>query len=242
LAGAPGTGKTTLALGLGATITVGGRWPDGTRAPVGDVLIWSGEDAPADTLAPRLLATGGDMARVHFVGDVRQGVEVVPFDPARHFPTLALAASRLPELRLVIVDPIVSAVAGDSHKNAEVRRGLQPLVDFAEQTGCALLGVTHFTKFTQGKEPLERLTGSLGFGAVARIVLGTAKLKDEDGGGRVLVRVKNNLRTGRRRIQIRRAASRVERRAFGYRRVAGGMGRPYRRQRTRDPRQRGTFG
>jgi putative DNA primase/helicase len=124
------------------------------------------------------------MSRVHFVGDVKQGGEPVPFDPAAHFPALALAASRLPDLRLMIVDPIVSAVAGDSHHNAEVRRGLQPLVTFAEQAGCALIGVTHFTKGTQGREPLERVTGSLGFGAVARIVLGTAKMKDEDGGGR----------------------------------------------------------
>lgn len=193
LAGAPGTGKTTLALGLAATITTGGRWPDGERASGGDVLIWSGEDALADTLAPRLLAAGADMTRVHFVDTVREADESIPFDPAKHFPALALAASRLTNLRLMIVDPIVSAVAGDSHKNAEVRRGLQPLVEFAERIDCALIGVTHFTKFTQGKDPLERLTGSLGFGAVARVVLGTAQRKEEEGGGRVLVRVKNNL-------------------------------------------------
>src|SRR5206468_6094748 len=93
----------------------------------------------------------------------------------------------------MLVDPIVSSVAGDSHQNAEVRRGLQPLVTFAENQGCALLGITHFTKATQGREPLERVTGSLAFGAVARIVLGTAKIKEEDGGGRVLVRVKSNI-------------------------------------------------
>ena len=193
LAGAPGTGKTTLALDFAAEVTIGGRWPDATRAPIGDVLVWSGEDAPNDTLAPRLRAAGADMSRVHFVGDVRHGGEPIPFDPAVHFPVLALAASRLPELRLMIVDPIVSAVAGDSHHNAEVRRGLQPLVAFAEQQGVALVGISHFTKGTQGREPLERVTGSLGFGAVARIVMGTAKMKDEDGGGRVLVRVKSNI-------------------------------------------------
>jgi putative DNA primase/helicase len=65
LAGAPGTGKTTLAMALAATITTGGRWPDGTPAVVGDVVIWSGEDDPKDTLVPRLIACGGDKARVH---------------------------------------------------------------------------------------------------------------------------------------------------------------------------------
>ncbi len=193
LAGAPGTGKTTLALGLAAALTRGGRWPDGSRAPVGDVLIWSGEDAPNDTLAPRLRVAGADMTRVHFVGNVVQADEPVPFDPASHFPALTHAASKLPELRLMIVDPVVSAVSGDSHHNAEVRRGLQPLVTFAEQCGAALLGISHFTKGTQGREPLERVTGSLGFAAVARIVLGTAKVADEEGGGRVLVRLKSNI-------------------------------------------------
>jgi len=127
------------------------------------------------------------------VDHVRDGPEPIPFDPARHFAALALAASRLPDLRMMIVDPIVSAVAGDSHQNAEVRRALAPLVAFAESAGCALIGITHFTKGTQGRDPLERVTGSLGFGAVARVVFGTAKLPDEEGGGRVLVRVKSNL-------------------------------------------------
>jgi hypothetical protein len=31
LAGAPGQGKTTIAMGMAATVTIGGRWPDGSR-------------------------------------------------------------------------------------------------------------------------------------------------------------------------------------------------------------------
>jgi putative DNA primase/helicase len=53
--GAPGTGKTTISMGLAATVTNGGRWPDGTRSVIGNVVIWSGEDDPADTLIPRLV-------------------------------------------------------------------------------------------------------------------------------------------------------------------------------------------
>jgi len=39
IAGAPGTGKTTAAVALAGRLTTGGRWPDGTRAPVGDVPL-----------------------------------------------------------------------------------------------------------------------------------------------------------------------------------------------------------
>ena len=67
LAGAPGTGKTSIAMALGATITTGARWPDGTPAEPGEVLMWSGEDDPSDTLIPRLMAVGADLERVHII-------------------------------------------------------------------------------------------------------------------------------------------------------------------------------
>jgi putative DNA primase/helicase len=99
-------------------------------------------------------------------------------------------------VRLLIVDPVVSAIAGDSHKNAEVRRGLQPLVDLAASMRCALLGVTHFSKATGGRDPVERLTGSLAFGALARVVLVAAKRKEEGEDGRTVrlfCRAKSNV-------------------------------------------------
>ena len=161
LAGAPGTGKTTCALAMAATVTVGGLWPDGTRCPAGDVLIWSGEDDAADTLLPRLVAAGADRTRVFFVGDTVEDGQRRPFDPATDTAALLAAARTLPALRFILVDPVVSAVAGDSHKNTEVRRGLQPLVDFAAAAGAALLGITHFSKGGQGMDPAQRVTGSM---------------------------------------------------------------------------------
>lgn len=190
LAGAPGTGKTTVCLSLAAALSVGGHWPDGTSAPCGDVLIWSGEDSIDDVLFPRLCAMGADGLRVHFFGDVDDGKTRRPFDPARDFKTLTQFAEGLPNPRLLILDPIVSAITGDSHHNAEVRRDLQPLVDFAEATGCAIIGVTHFSKATKDRQPLDRVTGSLGFGAVARAVLGTCRFKDGETYDRGLVRIK----------------------------------------------------
>ncbi|HMN91660.1 MAG TPA: AAA family ATPase [Hydrogenophaga sp.] len=194
LAGAPGTGKTTIALSMAATVTTGGLWPDGTRCPAGDVLIWSGEDDPADTLLPRLVAAGADRTRVFFVGDVVEEGQRRPFDPASDTAALLAAARKLPALRYILVDPVVSAVAGDSHKNTEVRRGLQPLVDFAAAAGAALVGITHFSKGGQGQDPAQRVTGSIAFTAVARVVLVAAKVKDDEGNERrILARSKSNI-------------------------------------------------
>lgn len=195
LAGPPGQGKTTIAMACGATVTIGGRWPDGSRCAPGNVLIWSGEDDPADTLLPRLIAAGADPSRVYFVQGSRLDGEVLPFDPARDMVLLTEAANRIGGIKLLVVDPVVSAVAGDSHKNTEVRRALQPLVDLASHLNAAVLGISHFSKGTAGRDPTERVTGSVAFGAVARVVMVAAKVKGEGGGEdrRILARAKSNI-------------------------------------------------
>lgn len=192
LAGAAGTGKTTLALGLGATITTGGRWPDGTVSDrKGNVLVWSSEDVADDTLVPRLIASGADLNRCHFIEGIVQHGERVPFDPSQDIPELHRAVERIGGASLLIIDPIVSAVAGDMHRANDVRRSLQAVVDFAEAHSCAVIGITHFAKGGAGKAPQDRVIGSQAFGALARMVLVTAK--EEGSTRRVLARAKSNI-------------------------------------------------
>ena len=93
LAGPPGTGKTTVAAALAGTITSGGEWPDQSASPQGNVLIWSGEDEPADTLGPRLMAARADLKSVFFVDKTHdQGVER-SFDPATDMQPLMAAVN-----------------------------------------------------------------------------------------------------------------------------------------------------
>lgn len=195
LAGAPGQGKTTIAIAMAATVTIGGRWPDGTRCEAGNVLIWSGEDDPADTLLPRLLAAEGDAKRCYFVQGSRRAGEVIPFDPARDLAQLREAIDNIGGISLLVVDPVVSAVTGDSHKNTEVRRAMQPLVDLADACNCAVLGITHFSKGGQGGDPSQRVVGSVAFTAVARVVMVAAKVKGDEEGqdARILARSKSNI-------------------------------------------------
>jgi putative DNA primase/helicase len=194
LAGAPGQGKTTIAMGLAATVTIGGRWPDGSRCDAGNVLIWSGEDDYTDTLLPRLIAAGVDRGRVFFVDGTRVGSAVRPFDPSTDTRTLQDAIQKIGSVRLIVIDPVSTAVSGDSHKNTEVRRGLQPLVDLATSINAALLGITHLSKGGQGTDPAQRVIGSIAFTAVARVVLVAARVKGEEGADkRILARSKSNI-------------------------------------------------
>jgi len=194
IVGPPGVNKTTLWTALVATLSGAGRWPDGTQAPLGSSLIWSGEDGITDTLLPRLIAHGADLSRVHFVAAVNDGVNGRrPFDPSVDMDHLLLHASRIRGLALIVVDPVVLTVRGDSHKDGEVRRGLQPIVALAERTKAAALGIAHFTKNSAGRNPVDRVAGSLAFGAAARIVLAVGRIPDDQGGGRMLVRAKSNI-------------------------------------------------
>jgi putative DNA primase/helicase len=194
LAGAPGQGKTTIALACAATVSSDGRWPDGSVCDGGNVLIWSGEDDPADTLLPRLLASGADSTRCYFVSGTCIDGEVQSFDPARDMVALENQARHIGGVKLLIVDPVVSAVSGDGNKNTDVRRALQPLVDLANRLDAAVIGISHFSKAGAGSDPATRVVGSIAFTAVARVVLVAAKVKNEVGQEkRILARGKSNI-------------------------------------------------
>jgi putative DNA primase/helicase len=195
LGGQPGSGKTTLALEFAAVISSATSWPDGVHAKRGSVVIWSGEDDPADTLVPRLISAGADLRRIHLVQGAREDGRSRTFDPSRDMGALKEAVRRMGDVVLVVIDPIALIATKDSHKNAETRRDLQPLADLCRTTGAAALGVHHLAKGTAGREPQERLLGSVAFAAVARIVMIAARQPGLAGAPerRILMRAKSNI-------------------------------------------------
>ena len=194
LAGDAGTGKTTLALQMAATVSRGGCWPDGSIVEPGDVLFWSGEDDIADTLKPRLARAGADLARVHFIAGMLEAGRKRAFDPVRDVAALSEAIEAVQSPVLIVVDPLISATRGDSNNNAgQTRRDLEPLVNLAIERRIAVLGIHHLSKGSQGKKPLERVTGTHAFAALARLVFFAARGEGEAEGERLLVRVKSNI-------------------------------------------------
>lgn len=190
-AGPGGVGKSTVTLSWAAVASTGGKWPDGSNCKAGKVLIWSGEDDTAYTIVPRLIAMGADLKHIRVIEGRRTVAgDPIPFDPARDFPELCKQV-KAEDVSLLIIDPIVSAVSGDMNKGNEVRRGLQAVVDFAEEVECCVVGITHFAKNSSGRNPTDRVIGSQAFSAFARMVL--VSQKDEENGECVLVRSKSNI-------------------------------------------------
>jgi hypothetical protein len=192
LAGAGGTGKSTLAFNFAATVSNAGMWPDGSRCEIAaNVLVWSSEDDAADTITPRLMAVGANLSRCGIIsGAIDENGLRCPFDAARDMNHLREAAQQIGGVSLLIIDPIVTAVTGDMHKSNDVRRSLQCIVDFAAEMNCAVIGITHFAKGTAGKNSAERVIGSQAFAALARMVLVAAKEEESD--RRVFTRAKSN--------------------------------------------------
>lgn len=191
LAGAGGAGKTTISLNIASAISTAGKFPDDSQSKQGNVLIWSGEDDPEDVLVPRLIAANASLERIRFVTGTHSSNGDRSFDPHRDIAELRSAMREVGNISLLIIDPLVSFVNGNMHLANVVRASLQPLLDLAQENGCAIIGITHFGKGGQGKDIAERVIGSQAFSAVARMVW-VATMNKISGDG-VLVRAKSNL-------------------------------------------------
>jgi RecA-family ATPase len=196
VAGEPGTSKSTLTMGIAATVTVGGLWPcNEGRAKDGSVIVLSAEDGAADTIVPRLWAAGADLGRIHIVSAVRDTDGRRTFSLQRDLALLEQEVRRIGDVVLIIIDPVSSYIGGktDSHKNAEVRGVLEPLGEFAERMKVAVLSVTHFSKAGAGTstKALHRFIGSIAFVGAPRVAL--AVIEDAANGRRLLLHAKNNL-------------------------------------------------
>jgi hypothetical protein len=191
LGGREGVGKSILAYTLAAQITRGtlsGELHGQPRA----VVVSATEDSWSHTIKPRLLVANADLKRVHRVQAV--GAHGTPEPVVLPFDVEALADTTLDlDAALVILDPIISRLdaALDTHRDSEVRQGLEPLAEHADRGGFSVLGLIHVNKGAS-KDPLTMLMASRAFVAVARSVLFTT-LDPEQPGMRLLGEPKNNL-------------------------------------------------
>lgn len=197
LDGDPGLGKSTLALAIAATITRGGRWPDGSTCEYpGDVLLMSAEDGLADTVRPRLDAAGADVAHVHAIDGVpiseEHGERVLRPPNLADIEALEEAITRT-GARLLVIDVVMAYLptGTDAHKDQDIRRVLSRLSSLAERTRCTILLLRHLNK-AKGGDPLYRGGGSIGIVGAARAGMLVAPDPD-DPDRRILAAVKSNL-------------------------------------------------
>jgi replicative DNA helicase len=203
LAGDPGLGKSYHSLDIAARITTGASWPDKNdlpenKAPCGSVIILTAEDPLAQIVKPRLRQLGADLTKVFAIESVRvkdpdRGQYETAIDLANDLPAIKKAIKQ--DTKLIIIDPI-SAYYGkdtDSHRDADLRRILRPVCKLAEETGVAILAISHLNKSAAGKA-IYRALGSIALIAAARTAwLLTNDPDEQDSDRRLLTPCKHNL-------------------------------------------------
>jgi len=177
LQGDPKVGKSTVALDLAARVTRCGVMPDGRSSP-GDapagVVVLTAEDGLADTVRPRLDATGANVSLVMTFGPDEH--ILIPRDAGK-----ILAAIKETAAKLVVIDPMAAFLeAGiNSWQNTSVRAALAPVAKIADETGAAVLAVDHLSK-ASGRAAIYRGNGSIAFAAAARSLLMAGKHPEQE--------------------------------------------------------------
>ena len=183
-------GKSLVLLDIAARVTTGRPMPSEAAhlaGPPRDVVLLLAEDDLADTVAPRLIAAGADMDRVHAFED---GI-AFPEDVGR-----VEEAIRRYSAALLIIDPIMSFL-GERVKSgidSSVRNAIgTPLKDIASRTGCAVASLRHANK-NMSTSAANRGGGSVAFRNMARAALAFGPDRDDESESRrFMAQAKKNL-------------------------------------------------
>lgn len=148
---------------LGMITLAGGRpgqaksiWSGDIAARIsrlGHGVIFSNlEDPLGPVVRPRLEAAGADLSKIHFWNPT------IPKD-IDALRTMVMAL----DVKLIVIDPVAAHLTVSIYNDQDVRTALTPLSRLAEETGCAILMITHTLKSVRkGAHPLEAFGGSSG--------------------------------------------------------------------------------
>lgn len=195
VAGPGGRGKSTYVNRHAAMVTRGEVPGNDYGGRPRSVIISATEESWETTILPKLAVAGADLSRVLkvetlvYVKEAGRSVSVglnLAVDITQ-LETLMKAE----DVGLLVLDPIISRLGKlDTHKDAEVRVALDPLVEVLHNTNAVAIGIMHFNK--GDGSPMKLLMGSTAFGAVARSVHVVEKDPDNPG-ERLFATVKANM-------------------------------------------------
>lgn len=181
--GSPGCGKSQVTIYVASVISNGGKFMDDFQCEEGQVMFITAEDEASDTLKPRLMAQNAKMTNILELQWIKKrSGKMAMFNFSRYMEQFRTAVRKLPNLKLIVVDPI-SAFLGeiDGNTTGEVRGLLNELKNVAEERSCAVILINHHNK-SSGQSAGNRSSGSHAFAAAARMqcVFGPKPIGEEE--------------------------------------------------------------
>lgn len=177
LAGAPGTGKSTLAHHFIKVVVTGGCWPDGSKQKQHLAVIVETESAQV-LLVKHFRDMGIPMNRVYmpgFDGDMMGQPDLAK--PEHQDRLRALCEEKRPAL--VVLDSIGGAHTKGENRIEDIRPMMEFLATLARDHDCATLAVHHLKKRADGFEEaaltVNDVRGSSAITAFTRSLLGLSK-------------------------------------------------------------------
>jgi putative DNA primase/helicase len=169
--------KSPVTVNLAARVSIGAEWPDRTKNTLGprSVIMLNVEDDFEDTILPRYRAAGGDKSKLYYVkgtqiADGAKSAERM-FALDSDMQKLAKLARSLPDLGLIVIDPVTNYLGNKKFiDEGEIRSVLTPLANLAGELGIVVNTVGHFNRREKGTSPLHRIMGAAAFHGVARAV------------------------------------------------------------------------
>jgi len=195
LVGDPNVGKSFLCAEVIARLSTGEALHDDEvteRDPISCLFV-SAEDAPEDTIKPRLRKAGADMSRVFFLDGFNFGGSENQTLNLKNKAHVRQLESEIKELKIgfLVLDPLDAFLGGTNPNiNASVRELLTPLNKVLRDTKCTLLAIRHMNKADQMKA-MYRAGASVGFTANARASFVVCEVPDTD--ERAVMCIKSNL-------------------------------------------------
>ncbi len=186
IAGEGKQGKSQLTMAMGALISTGGQWWDGSgEVSQGHVLCLSAEDDAERVIRPRLEALGADLDMItileaRYKRPSKDGKESL-IDVEAELSSLEYwqdVFRRVKNPRVLFIDPLPSYIGRgvNDRKNAEVRAVLHPFIRLAASFGITTIGVTHLGKSVDVTKPIaNRVLDSIAYVNLARAVHFVAK-------------------------------------------------------------------
>lgn len=173
IAGRAGVSKSTLSINYAAMVTRG-TLPGDYKGRPQNVVFSAIEDGKG-MQAARLMAAGADMSRVRFL-DMADTLNGTSLESGVRIPEdldLVRDALQQCDAKLWVIDPITSAMAGDTNKRDDVRGALDPLAALARDLDITVVGILHFNK--GGGYASDKISGSHAFRDTVRSLILVAR-------------------------------------------------------------------